>query len=91
MGEFYKHYNLSASHFSKLLKMDIKTLRKYENGERLKAEIVNKIELAKEIIVNNNIIFPRYHHFMDEIDDYMYKDKLKDIDGLFKILYCMEA
>lgn len=90
MDEFYSQYNLSRNHLAQLLNMDPKTIKKYEEGIKITAATVNRIELAKSIIITNNIKFPDYKHFMDEIDYEIYKNKLIDINGLFKILYHME-
>lgn len=91
MEEFYKKHNLSKSHFAALLKMDPKSLTKYEHSEKLGAGTVYKIELGIDVMTEYNIRFPRYMHFMEEEDYSVYKDKVKDTDALFKMLYAIEA
>jgi transcriptional regulator with XRE-family HTH domain len=87
MKELYNKYNLSKNHFAELLRMDVKTLTKYEQGKKLRVKTISKIELGKKIVMGNNIIFPKREFFRDNMYYSFYREDLRKADKQFKILY----
>lgn len=87
MKELYIKYNLSKSHLAELLEMNVRTLTKYEQGEKLRGSTISKIELGIKVVMDNNIIFPKRNDSLWNISYSMYMEKLHKIDEQFKRLY----
>ena len=90
MDEFYNRYNISKTHLANLLNICARTIDKYENNEKLKPNTRSKIDLAIDVIMTNNIKFPKFKPFPDEITSFEYKREVEKMDGVFKILYALK-
>lgn len=58
MYEFYIEHNIGKTHFAELAKVGLKTLKKYEQGKPIRSDSRQRIEFAKRIFENNELVYP---------------------------------
>lgn len=60
LTDFYSKYNLNHTYFASLAHVGVRTLKRYEANQNIRAEAKERIEKAMHTIIKYNLIRPKY-------------------------------